>query len=539
MLQTRNGKAASPRLTSSILVGCAALLLVATAAQAQITRPSHSLYIALNGGYSLLYADTDGFSDGNPDGADIQLFKAFEDGGFYAGGEIGYQFSPAFSVGLAYMFWDNPGLDEEHDLNSRFGPNWGPLGTGHNVNDGRNAQVAQLLLRWLPFVRSRIGPYLEVGGSFVMGQGTEAERAEGGEDNDVFGFGPTVGLGLDIALSGQFSLLVSGQATPVFPDVALDGADPSAFGVGADNADYDVLGRVGLGLRYAFRKPYTAVRIEDMQCPAELAAGESGSFAVMSNANATPPVSYTWDWGDGATGTGSSASHAYAEPGEYTVTATAAGDYNSDTESCSVTVAAAPVALAACSATPSTVVSGETVEINASVSGTEPVDVTVDFGDGNTANTLPASHTYEETGVYTVTIEASNATGSDSCTTTVTVGDEFCAQVQELNSVFFDFGNATLTSEAESRLDENIEILNRCPDIDVEVRGYSDGVETDDPVDLSTQRADLVRDYYIANGIAEDRVTARGLGVDPDANPKEDPEPGDSRARRADSIPVQ
>lgn len=533
MLQTRKGKAASFRLTSSILVGCAALLFVATTAQSQITRPSHSLYIALNGGYSLFYGDTDGFPDGNPTSAEAQLFDAFEDGGFYAGGELGYQFSPAFSVGLAYMYWDNPGLDEEHDLDSTF-PGW----PGTNVNVDRNAQVAQLLLRWLPFVRSPIGPYLELGGSFVMGQGTEAERNEGGENNDVFGFGPTVGLGLDIALSGQFSLLVSGQATPVFPDVALDGADPSAFGIAGDNADYDVLGRLGLGLRYAFRKPYTAVRIEDMQCPAELTAGESGSFAVMSNADATPPVSYTWDWGDGATGTGSSSSHAYAEPGEYTVTATAAGDYNSDTESCSVTVLEEPVALTACSATPSTVVTGETVEINGTLSGTEPIDVTVDFGDGNTGNSLPASHTYAETGTYTVTIEASNATGSDSCTTTVTVGDEFCAQVQELNSVFFDFNNATLTTEAESRLDENIEILERCPDINVEVRGYSDGVETNDPLDLSTQRAELTRDYYIANGIAEDRVTARGLGVDPDANPKEDPGRGDSRARRADSIPM-
>ena len=54
---------------------------------------------------------------------------------------------------------------------------------------------------------------------------------------------------------------------------------------------------------------------------------------------------------------------------------------------------------------------------------------------------------------------------------------------------------------------------------------------------VSQARADAARQYYIGQGIDANRLRAIGRGVDPAANPKEDPGPGDSRARRADSIP--
>ncbi|MEM0962577.1 MAG: OmpA family protein, partial [Bacteroidota bacterium] len=83
----------------------------------------------------------------------------------------------------------------------------------------------------------------------------------------------------------------------------------------------------------------------------------------------------------------------------------------------------------------------------------------------------------------------------------------------------------------------NIEILRRCPDICVTINGYSDGSEPGDAMRISQRRADEVLQYYVAQGIDAERLRAIGRGVDPDANPKEDPGPGDSRARRADSIP--
>jgi outer membrane protein OmpA-like peptidoglycan-associated protein len=222
------------------------------------------------------------------------------------------------------------------------------------------------------------------------------------------------------------------------------------------------------------------------------------------------------------------------------VTATASNGFgDGDTESCLVTVTERQIAAAisGCRATPASVDAGGTVTLNGTVTGTEPVTISVDFGDGSaTANTLPARHTYANTGSYTARITVTNAAGTNSCTIPVNVGDSFCNTITELNPVYYGFGASTLTADARSRLDENIEILRRCPTICVTINGYADDQETD--VDrLSQRRADAARDYYIAQGIDAARLRAVGRGQDPNANSKEDPGPGDSRARRADSIP--
>jgi len=219
------------------------------------------------------------------------------------------------------------------------------------------------------------------------------------------------------------------------------------------------------------------------------------------------------------------------------VTVMTLNDGGDDTDSCLVTVMPRPVpaTLAGCRATPSTVNVGEQVTINATASNAD--EISVDFGDGSMASTLPARHAYSETGTYRVTINVSNEYGDDSCTVTVTVGDTYCDDITELNPVFFGYGATTLTADATSRLDENIEILRRCPDICVLINGYSDGSEPGDAMRISQARADAVMNYYVAQGIDMDRLRAVGRGVDPDANSKEDPGPGDSRARRADSIP--
>ena len=212
-------------------------------------------------------------------------------------------------------------------------------------------------------------------------------------------------------------------------------------------------------------------------------------------------------------------------------------DFGDDSESCLVNVVEEPrlPVLAGCRATPSRVDVGEQLTINATATDAETIRV--DFGDGTTASTLPARHAYSETGSYTVTITATNRFGTDTCTIPVTVGDTYCDDITELNPVFFGYGESTLTADATSRLDENIEILRRCPDICVTINGYSDGSEPGDAMRISQRRADAALQYYVAQGIDADRLRAVGRGVDPDANPKEDPGPGDSRARRADSIP--
>src|SRR5690606_15664598 len=153
----------------------------------------------------------------------------------------------------------------------------------------------------------------------------------------------------------------------------------------------------GGGLRYFFRPPYTEIDAR-IDCNAELTVGEAGRFTGSYNQDASEPITFSRNFGDGTTASGLTASHAYGAPGTYTVSFTAEGPANVDTETCLVTVTAEPTALAACRVSPSRIAPGQEVTVSATVTGTEPVDVTVDFGDGNTASSLPARHVYDELG---------------------------------------------------------------------------------------------------------------------------------------------
>jgi len=65
---------------------------------------------------------------------------------------------------------------------------------------------------------------------------------------------------------------------------------------------------------------------------------------------------------------------------------------------------------------PDVVAEDKTVVLDVVITGAEPITVDIDWEDGSIENdvTLPATHTYDEYGEYTITITATNATGSDS-----------------------------------------------------------------------------------------------------------------------------
>lgn len=493
-------------------------LLVASSASAQVLRPSESLYAQLRGGATFYSGDLTEDTFGEP--------------GVAAGLEVGYLFSPSFSLGLGFVY---------HDLPIREGIRYDGTDFVTQEQSGLAYQF-QGLARYSPFL-GRVSPFVEVGGALVLGQGEESERNNGSSDDTVLGYGPVGGLGVDFALTQQLGFALGVQSTFVFPDVALDNADPGSFGADGDDSDFDALTTIYGGLRYAFRAPYTPVEVVRLDCPAEATQGEPVAFSVTTNAEATPPVSVSWTWGDGSTGAGRTASHTYRATGTYTVTATAIGDYNEDADTCVITVVEPqiPPTLSACRVAPTTVALGETVTLSGTVNSdaTQPVSVAVTWGDGDgdSGTTLPSTHSYDEVGTYTVTATASNAYGSDSCTATVTVEDAFCAQVSELNSAYFEYGSSSLTADGIDRLEENLSLMRRCPDVCVLIRAYTDDRESDQ-LRLSQRRADAIRDYYVSQGIDISRLQAEGRGADPTADSKEDPGPGDSRARRADSIPA-
>ncbi|HIG73723.1 MAG TPA: PKD domain-containing protein [Bacteroidetes bacterium] len=534
------------RLSTAILLGCTALLL-ATSAHAQVIRPSETLYLALKGGVTTYGGEIDqtGAFDDPSDDAGNRAWVTRDFGpGF--GLEIGYQFTESLSFGVTGLYGRYINLDEAYptgdNTNVECQAAEAAGTTDCQVNEGETLPSVIAALRYSPVPGWAIAPYTNIGVQATFGNDDPTDRP--------VGFGPYAGLGLDFRLTDQFSITAEGNMAFIFDDSAVDGVDPGGQtgsaadrGASGDDADYDNLGFYNLGLRYAFKAPYTPVEIMSLECPVEMTAGESGSFMAVTNADATPPVSVSWDWGDGNTGAGMSASHTYRTPGTYTVTATAVGDYNEDMDTCVVTVVEPqiPPTLTACRITPTRVGPGEAITFNGTVNSdaSQPVSLSVDWGDGDMSDgvTFPATHSYDEVGTYTVTATASNAYGDASCEATIEVIDTFCADVSELNSVYFDFGSSALTADARERLDENLDVLRRCPDICVLIRAYTDDRESDQ-IRLSQARADVIRDYYVSQGIDMERLGAEGLGEDPNANSKEDPGPGDSRARRGDSIPA-
>jgi len=82
-----------------------------------------------------------------------------------------------------------------------------------------------------------------------------------------------------------------------------------------------------------------------------------------------------------------------------------------------------------------------------------------------------------------------------------------------LNGVHFEFDSARLTPESSVVLDDVAEKLQQTPDIKVEIDGHA-SAEGDDRynLDLSTRRAEAVREYLIEAGVDADSMSANGFG---------------------------
>ncbi|GAB5536608.1 MAG: hypothetical protein Rubg2KO_28570 [Rubricoccaceae bacterium] len=118
----------------------------------------------------------------------------------------------------------------------------------------------------------------------------------------------------------------------------------------------------------------------------------------------------------------------------------------------------------------------------------------------------------------------------------------FCELVTEMSPVYFEAGAADLTADAQRRLDENLEVLRRCPEITLEIHAYTDDFpDRVGGAGLSQARADAVRAYYEHGGLTPERIRdARGRGEDATTGVKRtraEVRAGDPRARRADTIP--
>ncbi len=105
-----------------------------------------------------------------------------------------------------------------------------------------------------------------------------------------------------------------------------------------------------------------------------------------------------------------------------------------------------------------------------------------------------------------------------------------------LYNVFFEFAKATLEKESFLELDRMIGVMNNNSNMAIEVQGHTDNVGSDAVnMRLSQQRADAVKDYFLAKGISADRVKSTGLGESKPVASNETTE-GQAKNRRVEFI---
>jgi outer membrane protein OmpA-like peptidoglycan-associated protein len=77
----------------------------------------------------------------------------------------------------------------------------------------------------------------------------------------------------------------------------------------------------------------------------------------------------------------------------------------------------------------------------------------------------------------------------------------------------FDFGQSTLSPEAQILLDKDAQVLKENPHTNVRMAGYTSARGSEKVnQELSERRANTVRDYLIKKGIAPERITVIGYG---------------------------
>lgn len=82
-----------------------------------------------------------------------------------------------------------------------------------------------------------------------------------------------------------------------------------------------------------------------------------------------------------------------------------------------------------------------------------------------------------------------------------------------LENVYFDTGKSTLKPASNKALNDLVEVLKIKKTMEVEIQGHTDNVGTESSnLALSQARAESVKKYLVAKGIAAGRITAKGYG---------------------------
>jgi outer membrane protein OmpA-like peptidoglycan-associated protein len=447
---------------------------------------------------------------------DLAMF----DFGFSAG--IGYVISPVFSLRSEYRIGEYPRTDR---------PNAAQYLKRHNTG-------LYAVFNLLP--NSSVSPYL-IGGASMTFFGTYDKGVQERDGSTYFGpaFGPVFGGGLNFRLSDRFSFFAETKWDIVTDDEAMDEL--------SGDTGFDVMGYISGGLRMNLRPSIRPVRGLFFTGSEDVHVGDEIEFSAMVGERVSEPVRYSWTFGDGRSGEGKNVSHVYMNPGAYEVTVIASNPVSSQSQSMRVNVSRriVPASIAAVSASTTNPDVGETVRFSVELTGTEPVAVAWDLGDGTTSNQKAVQHAYQTEGEYDVVVRVDNVAvagerGTDTRRMTITVAspEPVAPVLPALASLPFEFNSSYFGDAEREVLMQNVRIIRDNPDLCVHIKGYTDGAGTDEyNLWLSDRRAQRVKDFYLENGIAERRIHAEGLGIAPEPCP-------DGRAacrenRRVDSEVVE
>src|SRR6202000_3355542 len=101
--------------------------------------------------------------------------------------------------------------------------------------------------------------------------------------------------------------------------------------------------------------------------------------------------------------------------------------------------------------------------------------------------------------------------------------------IVNMSDVLFDFNKYTLKPETREKLAQVSGILLAYPNLKLQIEGYTDNIGSDDyNQKLSEERAGVVRDYLVTQGVAQTNISATGYGKN---DPVADNSTNDGRAQ--------